>query len=328
MLFFPFFFSLSHSRTAPPLFSFLHRTQRHPTTFPLPPIISNHHHTVTAPSPRCHSAFVGPSFILISPFPFLLTETQIPLKSIFLIHFRSFEGIIPLTGCAPCCYVVNFDCLQGVRLICEGVPKPFDFGVPTKCSVKSPNVLPACLGGKVHLFDPLDAIARPPIESQKLILETSFAIKDEFPKNEATEWAVQELKRRGLKRLFKPFASTAYERLVRAFYEHLRYDCNWPDVLVSSINDRDVELTIANVAAVLKCSHEPPKSDVPWIDCLSMLTLKDIVSDMCEGQYTDKHRNAASKAKIPRNLWFIDVVLCIGTCVLWDTRNRGRTFFP
>jgi hypothetical protein len=33
-------------------------------------------------------------------------------------------------------------------------------------------------------------VAKPPIESHKLILETSFAIKDEFSKNEATEWAV------------------------------------------------------------------------------------------------------------------------------------------
>jgi hypothetical protein len=79
-------------------------------------------------------------------------------------------------------------------------------------------------------------IARTPIERCKLILETTFAIKDEFSKNDAIEWAVQELKRRGLKRLFKPIASTAYGRLVQAFYEHLRYNCNRPDVLVSSID--------------------------------------------------------------------------------------------
>jgi hypothetical protein len=60
-------------------------------------------------------------------------------------------------------------------------------------------------------------VARPPFESQKLILETSFGIKEDFSKNDATSWAVQELKHRGLKRLFKPVASTAYERLARAF---------------------------------------------------------------------------------------------------------------
>jgi hypothetical protein len=58
-------------------------------------------------------------------------------------------------------------------------------------------------------------IARPPFESRKLILEKTFAIKEEFSNNEATSWAVQELKNQGLKRLFKPIASTAYERLVR-----------------------------------------------------------------------------------------------------------------
>jgi hypothetical protein len=114
-------------------------------------------------------------------------------------------------------------------------------------------------------------------------LENTFAIKEEFSNNEATSWAVQELKRCGLKRLFKAVASTAYERLVRTFYEHLRYECSRPDVLFSSIDDIDVEVTIADVVAVLKCSHAPPESDVPWIDCPSMLTIEDIISDMCEG---------------------------------------------
>jgi hypothetical protein len=90
------------------------------------------------------------------------------------------------------------------------------------------------------------------------------------------------------------------------------------DVLVSSIGRRHVEVTIADVAAVLKCSHEPPESDVPWLECPSMLTLEDIVSDMCEGQYVDRHRNAASKAKIPRNLLFIDMVLYRNVCPLGD----------
>jgi hypothetical protein len=126
-------------------------------------------------------------------------------------------------------------------------------------------------------------IARLPFESWKLILENTFAIKEEFSNNDATSWAVQELKNQALKRLFKHVASTAYERLVRAFYEHLSYDCNWPDVLISSIDEREVEVTIADVAAILKCSHEPPELDVPWIECPFMLTLEDIVSDMCEG---------------------------------------------
>jgi hypothetical protein len=132
-------------------------------------------------------------------------------------------------------------------------------------------------------------VARRPIESRKLLLENTFAIKEEFSNNEATNWAVQELKRRGLKRLFKPVASTAYERLVREFYENLRCECDQPDMLFSFIDRREVEVTIADVAAVLKCSHEPPEMDIPWLVCPLMLTVEDIVVDMCEGQFADNH---------------------------------------
>jgi hypothetical protein len=169
-------------------------------------------------------------------------------------------------------------------------------------------------------------IARLPFESRKLILENTFAIKEEFSNNEATTWAVQELKNQGLKRLFKPVASTAYERLVKAFYEHLSYDCSRPDVLISSIDRKEVEVTIADVAAVLKCSHEPPESDIPWLECPSMLTLEDIVSDMCEEQYADKHRNAANKAKIPQNLLFIDMVQYRNVCPLGHKTQRRDMF--
>jgi hypothetical protein len=57
-------------------------------------------------------------------------------------------------------------------------------------------------------------VARPPFESRKLILETTFAVKEDFSKNDATRWAIQELKHRGLKGLLKPVASTTYECLV------------------------------------------------------------------------------------------------------------------
>ena len=129
-----------------------------------------------------------------------------------------------------------------------------------------------------------------------------------------------------MKGLFKPVASTAYKRLVRTFYEHLRYNYSWPDVLVSSIDDRDVELTIADVAATLKCSHEPHESDIPWIAYPSMLTIKDIVSDMCEGQFADSHRNAVSKAKIPLKFWFVDVVLHRNVCPLGHKTQRRDMF--
>jgi hypothetical protein len=157
-------------------------------------------------------------------------------------------------------------------------------------------------------------------------LENTFAIKEEFSNNEATSWAVEELKRRGLKRLFKPVASTTYEQLVRKFYTHLRIDGDQLDILFSSIDGREVEVTIADIAAVLKYSHEPPESNIPWLECPSMLTLEDIVFDMCEGQYVDDRQNAASKTKIPRNLLFIDMVLYINVCPLGHKTHRRDLF--
>jgi hypothetical protein len=120
-------------------------------------------------------------------------------------------------------------------------------------------------------------VTMPPIASWKLILETTFAIKEDFSKNEATKWALRELKHRGLKWLFKPVASTAYERLVQSFYENLKYDCNQLDILVSFIDDRDIEVTIADITATLKCHDKPSEADEPWIVYPSMLTIEDIV---------------------------------------------------
>jgi hypothetical protein len=169
-------------------------------------------------------------------------------------------------------------------------------------------------------------VVRPSIESRKLLLENTFAIKEEFYNNEATSWAVEELKCRGLKRLFKFVTSTAYERLIREFYKHLRIDCDQLDILFSSINEREVEVTIADVATVLKCSHEPLESNIPWLKCPSMLTIEDIIFDMCDGQYTDSRRNAASMTKIPQNLLFIDMVLYRNMCPLGHKTQRRDMF--
>jgi hypothetical protein len=98
------------------------------------------------------------------------------------------------------------------------------------------------------------------------------------------------------------------------------------DVLFSSIDGREVEVTIADVAAVLKCNHEPPETDIPWLECPPMLTVEDIVADMCDGHFADGHRNAASKTKIPRNLLFIDMVLYRNVCPLGHKTQRRDLF--
>jgi hypothetical protein len=87
------------------------------------------------------------------------------------------------------------------------------------------------------------------------MLETSFVVKKDFSKFEATSWAVREFKHHGLKRLLKLVTSTAYERLDRSFYENLKYDCNRPYVLSSSIDGRDVEVTVADIATALEVQY-------------------------------------------------------------------------
>jgi hypothetical protein len=184
------------------------------------------------------------------------------------------------------------------------------------CSTKFPNEFPACLEARLSSSRSSGAqamVVRPPFESRKLMLETSFAVIKDFTKFDATSWGVKELKRRGLKRLFKPVTSTAYERLVLSFYENLKYDCSRPNVLSSSIDNRDVEVTVVDM---LKCSAEQPEADDQWIACPSMLTIEDIVSDICEGQFADRHKNAATKSRLPLQLWFVDFVLQRNVCPL------------
>ena len=133
-------------------------------------------------------------------------------------------------------------------------------------------------------------------------METSFAIKVDFTKFEATSWAVQQLKCHGLKWLFKPITSSAYEHLVRSFYENLIYDCYRPNVLSFSIDDRDVEVTVVDIVAALKCYVEQAEIDDQYTARPSMLTTEDIVGDMCEGKFAYQHKNAASKSKQPPQL--------------------------
>jgi hypothetical protein len=213
-------------------------------------------------------------------------------------------------------------------LISKGFSNPSFLGCTQGARRKSPTNLsmPRGQGSSSQPSGSRATTAQPSMESRKLLLENTFAINEVFSNNEATSWAVRELKRRGLKRLFKPVTSTAYERLVREFYTHLRTDSDQPDSLFSSIDGRDVEVTAGDIAAALKCSHEPPESDTPWLECPSMLTLEDVVSDMCEGQYADDRRNAASKTKIPRNLLFIDMVLYRNVCPLGHKTQRRDLF--
>jgi hypothetical protein len=85
-------------------------------------------------------------------------------------------------------------------------------------------------------------------------------------------------------------------------------------------------VTIADIAAILKCHDKPPEEEEPWIVCPSMLATKDIVSDMCQGQFANRHKNDASKAKMPPQLWFVDVVLQKNVCPLGHKMQRRDLF--
>jgi hypothetical protein len=118
---------------------------------------------------------------------------------------------VPLESC------VGFLLFAGGWVDFQRASKTLYFWVAYQVFDKTPqqtSSMPRGRGSSSQSFESHAIVARPPIESRKLILENTFAIKEEFSNNEATSSAVQELKRRGLKRLFKPVASTAYKRLV------------------------------------------------------------------------------------------------------------------
>ena len=61
-------------------------------------------------------------------------------------------------------------------------------------------------------------------------------------------------------------------------------------------------MTIADIVVAMKCHAEYPQSEEQWIACPSMLTIEEIVDDMCKGRYADQYQNATSKAKLPPQL--------------------------
>jgi hypothetical protein len=112
---------------------------------------------------------------------------------------------------------------------------PFGFG--SAHQVLDKMLEPVFTMPRVRAFSPqssrtLATVAQPTFQTRKLILETLLSIHDDFMDFNGTRWAIQEFKRRGLKRLFKPITSTAYACLVRTYYGHLTYDCNRPDILL------------------------------------------------------------------------------------------------
>jgi hypothetical protein len=91
--------------------------------------------------------------------------------------------------------------------------------------------------------------SHPTIEQREILFETEFNVNGDFKNFEATQWAIQEFKRRGLKKLFKPVTSTAYTKLVVQFYSNLSRDCSKPGTLSSIVKGKQLDVTTSDIAA-------------------------------------------------------------------------------
>jgi hypothetical protein len=100
--------------------------------------------------------------------------------------------------------------------------------------------------------------SRPTFEQWEILFETEFDVSGDFKHFKATQWAVQEFKCRGLKKLFKPVTSIAYIKLIIQFYENLSTDCNRWGVLFSMVQGKRVKVTTSDIADALKCNDEHP----------------------------------------------------------------------
>jgi hypothetical protein len=143
----------------------------------------------------------------------------------------------------------------------------------------------------------------PTCEQCEIIFETEFNINGGFKNFEATQWAVQEFKCLGLKKLFKPIASTAYTRLVVQFHTNLFTDCNRRGVLFSTVQGKQVEVTTSDIVAALHCNDEHPPADAQLDEQPESFYVSEIIEDMCAGQYADEKRNVGSWSKLPPQLW-------------------------
>ena len=147
-----------------------------------------------------------------------------------------------------------------------------------------------------------------------MIFETTFDINRDFKNFEATQWAVQEFTRRGLKKLFKPVTSTAYTGLVIQFYTNLRTNCDRWGVLLSTVQGKPIEVTTVDIAAGLKCNDEHPPKAAHLEEQPETFYVSEIIKDMCERHFADGKNNAGSRSKLPPQLWLMDSILYRNVC--------------
>ena len=121
----------------------------------------------------------------------------------------------------------------------------------------------------------------PTCEQREIIFETTFDINGDFKNFEATQWTVQEFKRRGLKKLFKPVTSMVYTKLIVQFYANLFIDYNRQGVLFSTIQGKQVEVTTSDITAAFKCNDEHPPTDAQLDEQPESFYISEIIEDVC-----------------------------------------------
>jgi hypothetical protein len=168
--------------------------------------------------------------------------------------------------------------------------------------------------------------SHPTIEQWEILLKIEFDINGDFKNFEATQWAVQEFKCQGLKKLFKPVTSTAYTRLVIQLYSNLSRDCNKPGTLSSTVKGKQVDVTTSDIAAVLHCNDEHPPADAQLDDQSDAFYVSEIIEDMCAGQYADEKRNAGNRSKLPQQPLLVDYILYRNVCPLGHKSQRRDQF--
>jgi hypothetical protein len=168
--------------------------------------------------------------------------------------------------------------------------------------------------------------SHPTIEQREILFEAEFDINGDFKNFEATQWAIQEFKRRGLKKLFKPVTSTAYTRLVIQFYSNLSRDCNKLGTLSSIVKGKQVDVTTSDIATALHCNNEQPPVDAQLDDQPDAFYVFEIIDDMCADQYADEKWNAGSRSKLPQPLLLVDYVLYRNVCPLGHKSQRRYQF--
>jgi hypothetical protein len=168
--------------------------------------------------------------------------------------------------------------------------------------------------------------SHPTIEQREILFETEFDVNGDFKNFEATQWAIQEFRRRGLKKLFKPVTSMAYTRLVIQFYSNLSRDCSKSGTLSFIFKGKQLDVTTSDITAALHCNDVHPPADAQLDDQPDTLNVSEIIEDMCAGQYANEKQNAGSRSKLPQPLLLVDYVLYRNVCPLGHKSQRRDQF--